>query len=125
MLAYRRTFSQAAAAFPATTSSTCRSVSSNSSSPSLESTIAPIGSPPMSIGATIIDSSIGSLPGTSTACSSSDAFGMRRARPSTTARPATPSPTRQTRSAVRSSSYSAMTPSWATGTTASPASESR
>ena len=35
---------------------------------------------------------------------------MRRARASTTARPATPSPTRQTRSAVRSSSYSAMTP---------------
>ena len=53
MLAYRRTFSQAAAALPATTSRTCRSVSSNWSSPSLDRTIAPIGSPSDSIGATI------------------------------------------------------------------------
>ena len=115
MLAYRRTFSHAAAALPATTSRTCRSVSSNWSSPSRDRTIAPIGSPSDSIGATIIDSSTGSLPGTSTAYSSTDASGMRRARASTIAPPATPSPTRHTRSAVRSSSYSAIVPSWATG----------
>ena len=100
--AIRRTFSQAMAACAAITSSRRRSSSSNRARPSLLSTITPTDPCSDTIGATSIDSSIGSVPGISTLKGTADASSIRNGFLVSNTRPVMPSPTATTRSSTSS-----------------------
>ena len=86
-------FSNAAAACGASTSTTCRSCSSNFPYPMLESTITLLTRSPSFVGTSSIDSTMSSVPSIWTANSTSWALGVSSERSVSATQPVMPSPT--------------------------------